>query len=661
MKKILLLLLLITACFQGFSQTPGISYQAVILNPNTKELPGANAQSSILANSNVAVRFTIINDSNNQEYQEYHVTKTEAYGMINSLIGHGTRIGVSYFEDILWNGLSKKLKIDIDFSGTGNNYTVLSEQELTFMPQPALGQDSQAILDNTASILAEVIRATNAESVIQSDVDTNEAARILADAELQVNIDSNAASTTTAIAAIQTDVDANKATSILADATLQTNINNVQADVDANEAASIAVDATLQTNIDIVQADVDAHKASTQTALDLKVDKVSGKGLSTEDYTTAEKTKLGAITGTNTGDQDISGIAINSSNIGDLTSLTTTNTSSMVAAINEIDTIKADLESPSFTGLPLAPTAAAGTNTTQIATTAFVKSEILTATASNGNYVTLNSAQTITGAKTFARTIKLLAQSWGNTATMNVGFAPNGESLSSIAMGINAAYTHHYGARVIAIGNEALYKDLRGLDNIGIGSRTLYNMTDTSNNDWGNRNVAIGSESGTNIIEGDNNTLIGTNTNTSTSVISNSVAIGYQAVVNANNTIQLGNTNVTLVNTSGAITSGGAITGTSIVKAGGTSSQYLMADGSVSTGTAPVREVADEFSATASQTNFTLTQTPSTNSKVKMFVNGIRISNNAYSVSGTTLTYNPANNGGYSLTANDRIQFDFYY
>ncbi|MEN3325087.1 hypothetical protein VP395_15220, partial [Mariniflexile soesokkakense] len=74
-----------------------------------------------------------------------------------------------------------------------------------------------------------------------------------------------------------------------------------------------------------------------------------------------------------------------------------------------------------------------------------------------------------------------------------------------------------------------------------------------------------------------------------------------------------------------------------------------------------VREVADEFSATASQTSFALTQTPSVNSKVKMYVNGIRISNTAYSVTGSTLTYVPANNGGYNLTAGDRIQMDFYY
>lgn len=38
---------------------------------------------------------------------------------------------------------------------------------------------------------------------------------------------------------------------------------------------------------------------------------------------------------------------------------------------------KADIANPTFTGVPAAPTAAAGTNTTQIATTAFVRGELL--------------------------------------------------------------------------------------------------------------------------------------------------------------------------------------------------------------------------------------------------------------------------------------------
>jgi len=40
------------------------------------------------------------------------------------------------------------------------------------------------------------------------------------------------------------------------------------------------------------------------------------------------------------------------------------------------DTSRAPLASPTFTGTPAAPTAAVGTNTTQVATTAFVKAEI---------------------------------------------------------------------------------------------------------------------------------------------------------------------------------------------------------------------------------------------------------------------------------------------
>lgn len=40
--------------------------------------------------------------------------------------------------------------------------------------------------------------------------------------------------------------------------------------------------------------------------------------------------------------------------------------------------LKADLASPTFTGVPAAPTAAVGTNTDQLATTAYVRAEITT-------------------------------------------------------------------------------------------------------------------------------------------------------------------------------------------------------------------------------------------------------------------------------------------
>ena len=76
---------------------------------------------------------------------------------------------------------------------------------------------------------------------------------------------------------------------------------------------------------------------------------------------------------------------------------------------------------------------------------------------------------------------------------------------------------------------------------------------------------------------------------------------------------------------------------------------------------ATLQEVTDEFTASSGQTSFTLTQTPSSLSKIKMYINGIRISNTAYSWTGTTLTYTSANNGNYTLSTSDRVQMDYTY
>ena len=54
-----------------------------------------------------------------------------------------------------------------------------------------------------------------------------------------------------------------------------------------------------------------ANASEVAISLANKVDKVTGKELSTNDYSNAEKTKLAAITGTNTGDQDLSSYATN--------------------------------------------------------------------------------------------------------------------------------------------------------------------------------------------------------------------------------------------------------------------------------------------------------------------------------------------------------------
>ncbi|SHN01717.1 hypothetical protein SAMN05216269_110139, partial [Flavobacterium xinjiangense] len=319
-----------------------------------------------------------------------------------------------------------------------------------------------------------------------------------------------------------------------------------------------------------------------------------------------------------------------------------TTVASNKAATDTALNLKADLESPTLTGTPLAPTAVSGTNTTQIATTEFVTTATV---ALSANFVDLTNTQTISGTKNYTSDAIINGVTVGrgkfnensNTA-VGLGALESNAGYANTAIGRGALALNDNGNGNTALGYTALSNNISGVDNVSIGSSTLSNNT-----------------------SGSGNTAIGNRADVATDGITNSVAIGANAIVTASNTIQLGSDGtgshsaITDVKTSGSLTAAGYKIPT------GTSAQFLMADGTISTGTAEVREVADEFSATISQTEFTLNQAPSANSKVKMYVNGIRISNTAYSLSGTTLTYIPANNGSYSLSVSDRIQFDYFY
>ena len=75
-----------------------------------------------------------------------------------------------------------------------------------------------------------------------------------------------------------------------------------------------------------------------------------------------------------------------------------------------------------------------------------------------------------------------------------------------------------------------------------------------------------------------------------------------------------------------------------------------------------LQEESVEYSnPTDGQTTFTLSHTPSNSTLVRMYINGVLISQSANTKSGTTVTYIPANNGSYNITAGDRIQFYYYF
>ncbi len=816
MKNFYLLSLLLLSLF-GFSQTNGITYQAVILNPSGQQLPGVNNEKAPLANTSICLKFAIIDHNAQIEYLETIQTTTDEFGMVNLIIGTGDKIGgyAASFTDILWNNNAKNLKVDLSITGVCSYYTEISNQPFTFVPFAMFALNTE----NTEAIF--IIEDTLVS--LQAELDAT-----------QVGSGLNTNGTYTA----------NTTTNYISGSTSLVN-------------ATEALDGALA----LVQADVDANEVNVNAALNLKANIASPTFTGTVSIPTL-------IAGTNT----------YPSTNGSANQVLTTNGAGVLLWTTPTTT------ATSYSGV--LPISNGGTG------------------SSTKNFVDLTTNQSISGVKTYWRNIKFFAQSYANTATMNIGFAPIGENLSGISFGIDALKSYQYGTNDVAVGNGALYKDLRGVDNIAIGYRALYNSGGSTNNDWGNQNVAIGANSGFNIMDSDKNTLLGTLTDISTDGINNATAIGYNAIVNLSNTIQLGNTEITNVKTSGTLTAGtvtypkihgtagqvlsttgsgalawstpsttatsysgilpisnggtgsstinfvdlttnqtiagaktfssnasfngvkigvgnaggssnlalgggalgavssghrntalgngslqgyvgtgfdnntsvgynnlvglttgsgntsvgaesmmglqtgisntsignqslinvtgsenvgvgkgvgntitsgsrntiigaqadvavnnltnatalgyGAIAQTSntiqlgntsvtnvktngTITAGvvtytntsGTAGQVLMANGSGGTswGTpaTAVLEVTDEFSATVAQISFTLTNTPSINSKVKMYINGIRISNSAYSWTGTTLTYNPVNNGGNNLTAGDRVQFDYFH
>lgn len=141
-------------------------------------------------------------------------------------------------------------------------------------------------------------------------------------------------------------------------------------------------------------------------------------------------------------------------------------------------------------------------------------------------------------------------------------------------------------------------------------------------------------------------------------------------------------TNKTFVNSS--LTGTLMLGGTLFPSSSGATGQILsLTSTGVASWTSSLRDGFDETTATGStgnlaavtagQTNFTLSQTPHASAKLKMYVNGILISQNAYSYKTTGafstnatvptpyLAYVTANNGSYVIALGDRIQFVYSY
>ena len=182
MKKILILFLLVTN--YCFSQTSGITYQAVVYNPNGEELPGEDNSYAPLTNKNICLQFGIVDNTGTVEYQEQVQVTTDNFGMVNLLIGTSTQTGgySTGFNGVVWSADSKFLKVDIDIQGSCSNFEELSNQPFTYVPfayySPAsdipgpAGEDGLKSLINTTDEPAGV-NCANGGSRIEVGVDSN--------------------------------------------------------------------------------------------------------------------------------------------------------------------------------------------------------------------------------------------------------------------------------------------------------------------------------------------------------------------------------------------------------------------------------------------------------------------------------------------------------
>jgi hypothetical protein len=252
----------------------------------------------------------------------------------------------------------------------------------------------------------------------------------------------------------------------------------------------------------------------------------------------------------------------------------------------------APLASPTFTGTPSAPTPATSDNSTNLATTAYVKASITAASAglstigaisgtSNAKGATIsgtteliltpadatNGGVVTTGAQTFAG-----AKTFTNTATFNTDISVNGLTLgrgagavaSNAALGATALNANTSGNYNVAVGSEALQRNTTGSVNVALGAATIDYLTS------GNNNTAVGGFAGRTY--GPNGGATGNNTTMNNGILlgydarplasggTDEVVIGMRAIGHGSNTVTLGNSSNTKTFLTGDLSLTGNIT-----------------------------------------------------------------------------------------------------
>ena len=224
-----------------------------------------------------------------------------------------------------------------------------------------------------------------------------------------------------------------------ANASVATTLAGTLAIANGGTGATTATAARAALGLENVDNTSDANKpvsTATQNSLAAKVDKVTGKELSTNDYTTAEKTKLTAITGTNTGDQTtITG------NAGTATKLATSRNINGISFDGSID-ITVPAAAGTLTGSSLNATVTSssltsvGTLANLTVTNPIVGSITGSSGSTTGNAATVTTNANLTGPITSVGNATAIASQTGTGSTFVMNTSP---TLISPALGTPAS------------------------------------------------------------------------------------------------------------------------------------------------------------------------------------------------------------------------------
>jgi hypothetical protein len=612
MKKYLLSALLLLVSYFGFSQK-GISYQAVILDPNKIEIPGQDITGQPFVNGNVWVKFTILS-GNTTQFEEVQQTQTDAYGLVNLLIGS---VSSASFNALVWDSTQKSLQVSVSFN-QGASYIKVSDQKFSYTPYSLFAETAGklgSILGiaggGTGATTAVNARANLGLGNVDNTADVDKPISTATQAALNLKANSTDVNTALALKASAADVDLKAPiasptfTGIVSGITKSMiGLGSVDNTSDVDKPISTATQEALDLKLNATGNAASATKLETSkkingVAFDGSADitiaadasTLSGtvgiaKGGTGATTVAAARTNLGLVIGTDvqaplTAGTDYltpTGSAASLTSFPILNQSTTGNAATATLAGNVTATSNTTLTS--LANLTSVGTVTSGTIslTTDITTSGALKAgtvtypnmhgtsgQVLTTTGSGTlswtsianpdltNYVTTNTAQTITGAKTFSETTTFSKDLAVNGITVGRGrlnvISNTASGVSALSLNTTGSYNTAIGYRTLsanttgdnntATGADALTSNTTGVYNTAYGSSTLLS------NSTGSGNTAIGySALLSNLTDGsskgDNNTAIGNGALRFNTTGSNNTASGTTALIN--NSTGSGNT-----------------------------------------------------------------------------------------------------------------------